>query len=113
MGLLDFLFGSKVVSLNSDEWRHQFNQDKNAVIIDVRSPGECKQGMIKGAKNINLMDSGTFHNEIKKLDKNKSYFVYCRSGNRSKRACSIMNKMGIENTYNLSGGVMSYTGKLS
>lgn len=113
MGLFDFFFGNKIVSLNSDEWSYQFNNDENALIIDVRTPSECKQGIIKGAKNLNLLDSGEFHNEIKKLDKSKNYYVYCRGGTRSKKACSIMKKMGIKNTYNLEGGISSYKSKLS
>ena len=49
--------------------------------------------------------------EINKLDKNKSYFIYCKAGSRSAQACSIMNQLGFEKTYNLLGGFSNWTGK--
>ncbi|PSR12954.1 MAG: rhodanese-like domain-containing protein [Bacteroidetes bacterium] len=78
-------------------------QDKNAVVLDVRSPQEVAQGKIKGAQVINIMGAD-FSQKIKTLDKTKTYLVYCRSGNRSARACSLMAKEGFTNLYNLTGG---------
>jgi rhodanese-related sulfurtransferase len=49
---------------------------------------------------------------IEQLDPEKSYYVYCRSGNRSGQACAIMNAKGIAKAYNLIGGVMSWEGPL-
>ena len=42
-------------------------------------------------------------------DKNKTYFVYCHSGNRSGNACNLMSEMGFEHLYNLSGGLTKWT----
>jgi rhodanese-related sulfurtransferase len=36
--------------------------------------------------------------------------VYCKAGGRSEQACSLMNQMGFENTYNLMGGMMQWEG---
>jgi rhodanese-related sulfurtransferase len=41
-----------------------------------------------------------------KLEKRKNYYVYCRSGARSAKACEVMNELGIENTFNLTGGIL-------
>jgi rhodanese-related sulfurtransferase len=41
-----------------------------------------------------------------KLEKSKNYYVYCRSGARSAKACEVMNELGIENTFNLTGGIL-------
>ncbi|MFC2148231.1 rhodanese-like domain-containing protein, partial [Bacteroidota bacterium] len=47
-----------------------------------------------------------------KLDKSKNYYVYCRSGQRSRQACAIMNSIGIPNAYNLMGGILEWKGDI-
>ena len=49
--------------------------------------------------------------EIENIDKSKKYYVYCRSGARSGQACQVMNSIGINETNNLSGGILEWTGK--
>ena len=51
----------------------------------------------------------TLINEVKKLDKDKTYFVYCRSGNRSSKSISIMKNYGIKDIYDLKGGIINST----
>lgn len=103
---------STVVSLNQSDWHSQFKNDSNAVIIDVRSPQECASGVIPKAKKINFFDPN-FKGMVDQLDKNKSYYLYCRSGNRSGKACRIMQSLGFEKTFNLSGGMMGWQGKVA
>jgi rhodanese-related sulfurtransferase len=79
-------------------------KSKDAVIIDVRTGGEFAGGKIKGARNIDIMSSG-FEKQITNLPKDKSYYLYCRSGNRSGQACEIMGEAGFEKVYNLAGGI--------
>ena len=43
--------------------------------------------------------------EINKLDKNKTYLIYCRSGNRSRGALSVMVELGFRAVYHLSVGI--------
>ena len=85
-------------------------KDTNTIVLDVRTAGEIKAGKIKGAQEINVM-SPTFSKKIKALDKSKTYLVYCRSGNRSGRACSAMDKEGFEHLYNLSGGYGAWSSR--
>ena len=49
-----------------------------------------------------------FINSIAELDREKTYLVYCRSGNRSSKACEIMSEMGFEKIYNMIGGIQSW-----
>ena len=77
------------------------------IVLDVRSPGELADGAIPGYKMINMFDP-SFRTEIEKLDKSKTYLVYCRSGNRSGQTCAMMAEMGFENLYNLSGGIFAW-----
>jgi len=78
------------------------------ITLDVRTPGEFMGGFIQGARNIDFQ-SGNFENEIAALDKNATYAVYCRSGNRSGQAVKVMHDAGFHNVYNLNGGVIDWT----
>lgn len=78
------------------------------ITLDVRTPGEFMGGFIQGARNIDFQ-SGNFENEIAALDKNATYAVYCRSGNRSGQAVKMMHDAGFHNVYNLNGGVIDWT----
>jgi phage shock protein E len=68
--------------------------NKEAIIIDVRTVGEFREGHIKGSKNIPLDTINGKLNEIKKLD--KPVIVCCRSGMRSAQATSVLKSVGIE-----------------
>lgn len=98
-------------NLNQTEWQELIAKDSNAVILDARTPKECAEGIIENAIMIDFLDAPTFKSEIEKLDKSKNYYVYCRSGNRSGQACQLLNNLGVKNTFNLSGGILAWTGK--
>jgi rhodanese-related sulfurtransferase len=100
---LQNLFKKNYEDLSGREFKQRFQSDKNAVLIDVRTPSEFKSGSIKGAKNIDVTGPG-FSSEISKLDKSKQYFIFCRSGARSGHACRMMSAQGFK-VINLSGGV--------
>jgi rhodanese-related sulfurtransferase len=68
--------------------------DKGAVIIDVRTVGEFREGHIKNSKNIPLDTFFSKVNEIKRLE--KPVIVCCRSGMRSAQANSILKSNGID-----------------
>jgi rhodanese-related sulfurtransferase len=97
--------------LNQEEWREKAAQDEDAVILDVRTDQEVEEGYIPGAKIIDIHKAQEFLNELDKLDKEKNYYVYCRSGNRSGQACAIMDQRGFKNTYNLIGGFSQWEGE--
>ena len=98
--------------LTEQEWAAQAQNDENGVIIDVRTPQEWNEGVIENAQLLNIFDQEAFVDTAKKLDKNKNYYIYCRSGARSGQACQVFNQLGIEHTYNLMGGIMGWTGKV-
>lgn len=79
-------------------------QTAGVVTLDVRTRGEFNQGHIAGAINIDV-ESDTFQNEVSKLDKSKSYAVYCQSGRRSGIATGEMKKLGFEHLFNLANGM--------
>jgi rhodanese-related sulfurtransferase len=83
----------------------QSNQNNpDFVIIDVRTPDEFTQGHIEKAINTDYK-AETFRDEISKLDKNKTYLVYCRTGVNGASARDIMKELGFSQVYNTLGGI--------
>ena len=101
MGLLDTLFG------NNKEELKKF-KSRGAIVIDVRTTQEFKQGAIKGSKNIPLQTISMKIDTIKKF--NKPIITCCASGMRSGNAASILRKNGIESING--GGWVSLQSKL-
>lgn len=96
--------------LNSAGFEKELKNNKDAVLLDVRTKAEFNAGKIPGAINIDLM-SADFEEQVAALAKDKMYLVYCRSGNRSAHACDVMASKGFKSA-NLSGGIMSWRGEL-
>ena len=81
--------------------------DQKGVLLDVRTANEFASGHIENAINVVYSMFG-FEDQLKNLDKNKTYLIYCRSGARSGRALRIMKKNGFNQVYNLDGGLLSW-----
>jgi rhodanese-related sulfurtransferase len=97
-------------NLCGSAFKTKISENKNAVILDVRTPGEFQGGKIPKAINMDITSPG-FSNKISTLDKSKTYFVYCRSGNRSGKACTILSAKGFQ-VVNLDGGITHWAGEL-
>lgn len=95
-----------VTSLSVNEFAQKI-ADPSITLLDVRTPAEFASGHIAGAINIDF-ESGVFKQEVQALDKSKTYALYCRSGNRSGQATSIMAKDGFDSIFNLNGGVIDW-----
>mgnify|MGYP000526506432 CR=1 FL=1 len=93
---------SAVTDLGATEFVSQ-SQVAGVVVIDVRTPGEFSEGHLVGALNIDVQSS-LFQNEIASLDKNATYALYCRSGNRSGVAAEIMAEAGFTKILNAKVG---------
>jgi rhodanese-related sulfurtransferase len=88
----------------------QENKDNpDFVILDVRTLSEFTDGHIAGALNIDV-NLPSFRGEIAKLNRNDSYLVYCRTGNRSRTALAIMGELGFTHIYHLKSGITEWTG---
>ena len=77
------------------------------IILDVRRDSEYQEGHLADAVNMDYYASD-FADEFDKLDKGKSYLVYCRSGSRSSGAARMMEELGFENVYNMLGGITDW-----
>ena len=81
--------------------------DPNFVILDVRTPAEVAEGRIAGACPLDFRSSD-FADKIKELPRDKTYLVYCRSGNRSAKAVKLMQDAGFTDLINLGGGIIDW-----
>ena len=104
MGLFDIFKSKKAYQeLTATDFMAGISSDQNVVILDVRTASEFAAGHLKGAIKMDFL-SGEFAQKLDSLDTSKSYYVYCRSGNRSSAACKQLAKIGCEKVYNLIGG---------
>jgi rhodanese-related sulfurtransferase len=97
--------------LDSASFAAKINNDKNAVIIDVRTQMEYNEGHLAGSLLIDI-SSPSFMDEIEKLDRSKSYYIYCRSGNRSWHAGNYMLKQGFPTVAHLRPGIIGWHGPI-
>lgn len=94
--------------IKPQEFKEKIENESNAFLLDVRAPVEAAINKIEGSTLINFNDGATFIEEVAKLDKDKTYLIYCRSGNRSGRACAYMAEQGFDKLYNMAGGMMAW-----
>ena len=78
-------------------------EEGKGVILDVRTAGEVADGTAPGSENIDFY-SPDFNTTLDALDKEETYFIYCRSGGRSGQTLRLMESLGFSEVYDLSGG---------
>lgn len=77
------------------------------VILDVRTPEEFAEGYIAGAVNLDVQERD-FEKKLRALDRKKSYLVYCRTGNRSRRATVAMEGLGFRSIFHMNEGIVKW-----
>lgn len=83
--------------------QEMMNKNKDAILLDVRSPQEFNEGHLPGAVNIPLYD---LEKQLNKLPNRQCLIIiYCASGHRSKQAKEKLEKIGYENVYHLKNGL--------
>ena len=87
----------------------EYQRSADAVLLDVRTPQEYRQGHIPGSINLPLQAIDNVYEVVENED--AVLYVYCRSGTRSGQAVSILQHMGFVNATNI-GGMAAYTGKV-
>ncbi|WP_428235075.1 rhodanese-like domain-containing protein [Gracilimonas sp.] len=105
--VLFFTFNSKKAGSDNSKLQpesfKQKHQETPGVVIDVRTKDEFKSGHLALADhNFDLLN-GDFQSKLDSLDKNETYYLYCRSGNRSGQATRLMKENGFEKVYNIGG----------
>lgn len=82
--------------------------DPSFVLLDVRTGGEHRAERLAGSVNLDFR-SPTFREEAARLDRDKTYLVYCRTGNRSSGSVKILRELGFRDVRHLSGGISAWT----
>ncbi len=104
MGFFDFMFGADI-NKGVEEWKNT----EGAVLLDVRSSDEYRQGHIPGSINIPLNEISKVQARVPKKD--TPLFVHCLSGGRSSQAVSYLQQQGYSQVKNI-GGINRYQGKV-
>lgn len=91
--------------IKTEELEELIKNDESINVVDVREDEEVAQGIIPGAKHIPL---GEIPDRLDELDKSQHYYMVCRSGGRSGRACHFLKEKGFSVT-NVDGGMRSWT----
>ncbi|MEY3368852.1 MAG: hypothetical protein RI973_2007 [Bacteroidota bacterium] len=85
-------------------------KEPGVVILDVRTPEETADGKVEGAMELNFYDED-FAQKLARLDRKKTYLVYCHAGGRSTEVCQQMQSQGFQRVYNFKGGYSNWRKK--
>ena len=110
MAFLNFLFGTheprpnNVNILTSTDFLVAVVNIK-VQLVDVRTHREYENEHINGAINIDWFQPTQFNRAIRRLDKEKPVYLYCKSSNRSQKASRKLIELGFVQVYDLKGGI--------
>jgi len=97
---------SLIKELDVNELSTKFSQQEEFVLVDIRTPAEVARGVLPQTQTLPM------HMIPLKLDfftnSDKPIILYCRTGSRSAQACMFLSQQGINNVYNLTGGIVSW-----
>ena len=77
------------------------------LLLDVRTPEETVEGHIEAAVFLDYYRSD-FQTQIQKFPKDEPVYIYCRSGNRSRKAAQKFAAIGFREVYNIEGGFQAW-----
>ena len=95
---------AKVQTISATEYKahHDKIDNKEVILVDVRTPAEFEAGHLDKTQHADFL-SGEFQKEMQTWDKDKTYYLYCASGNRSGKAAKLMEEAGFKQVYNIGG----------
>ncbi len=96
--------------LSYDDFKNQTSNNKT-LLFDIRTMEEFNSGHLKGSVNIDFYEEELFDKFFSKVDKSKPIYIYCRSGNRSKKSSEKLKKLGFIKIYDLEGGYKNWVKK--
>ena len=101
---------SVTISVNANDFEEKLRQTVAPQLVDVRTSDEYNESHLPEAINMDV-NRKEFNQSLSVLDKTRPVFVYCRSGKRSLKAASILEKNGFTEIYNLKGGILEWKEK--
>lgn len=103
------LFSNSTPELSARELEHQLRGSGKPFVLDVREPGEYRQGHIPGSVLIPL---GALPQRLSEVPSGQRIVVVCRSGGRSGVATGILRKAGYD-AHNMAGGMNAWAGPVA
>ncbi len=98
------MYGIKEIDVNELSLQME-NPPKNIKLIDVRTPAEVARGKITGSENLPLH---VIPLKVDEFSNDDTIIFYCQTGARSAQACAFMASKGVDNVYNLRGGIVTW-----
>jgi rhodanese-related sulfurtransferase len=83
-------------------------QEEPGVLLDVRTIDEYQEGHLKGAQQLDYYETASFSAALDGMDRDKTYYIYCRSGGRSSNTLLLMQEKGFKKVYDLDGGILAW-----
>ncbi|MBF0265378.1 MAG: rhodanese-like domain-containing protein [Gammaproteobacteria bacterium] len=94
-----------VTELNELLSNHENGLPENILFLDVRTTGEYQRGFIEQSSNVPLHLIPMKIHELKEAEK---VIIYCQTGARSAQACAYLSQNGVDNAYNVRGGIVTW-----
>lgn len=98
--------GAAFISLGVQDFK-QAQSTSKGLLLDVRTPDECAEGIIEGATMLDYSAPG-FMDGIKQLDKDQPIYIYCAAGGRSRQTMTRMQGLGFTKVWDLDGGMSAW-----
>jgi rhodanese-related sulfurtransferase len=96
----------KVEDINAQQLKARLDSGEQVILLDVRSPAEFQfDGHISGAR---LLPLPALASRVHELPEDQAIVCVCRSGNRSRVACEMLQQAGFTNVTNLSQGMIGW-----
>jgi phage shock protein E len=95
--------GGAATTLPVEQFKAELARTKG-LLLDVRTPEECAEGIIEGAVILDYSAPG-FMEGLGKLDRERPVFIYCAAGGRSRQTMTRMQRMGFREVRDLEGGM--------
>ncbi|MFX1286455.1 MAG: PKD domain-containing protein [Promethearchaeota archaeon] len=103
--VLSDYFDLGYVDVSADKAKQIIDRNKNAIILDVRTPSEYETVRINDSTLIPLAH---LESKMDELDKEDFIVVYCKSGGRSQEASNILKEHGFLYVHNMEGGIEAW-----
>lgn len=115
-GLMDFAAEArtKVAEISTDEAAQMMATSGDLLVLDVREPGEVREGHLPNALNVprGLLEAKADlaypHREPRLADRHQPVVVYCASGVRSLLAAATLQEMGFSSVKSMAGGFAAW-----
>ena len=98
---------TKITYVFADQANALLAENKDLIVLDVRTPGEYQSGHIADAINIDFRGAD-FADNLKTLDPSKDYLIHCRSGGRSTKSLKTFEQLNFSSVIHLDGGIIAW-----